>query len=239
MHRLPVVCSLFACGVLAAVPAQSAELVTGLTYTPTPDASPEPDTTDVASITTGASPSSVTYTDLLGATAESVSLASNGLVFYAQSDTTAPTAVQALSGLEVTDGAANVTNVKLDLNTVVSQANGYKLFWLDYNSEGPTTFYPLDNDGDRIGDFEYVAPGTGSVQAQQFDYNGVGNSGISGLVFDLSDFTGTGSLDNVFGLEMVENGAADPVAFGTIVPEPASLALLAAGGLCLLPRRRR
>jgi hypothetical protein len=208
MHRLPVVCSLFACGVLAAVPAQSAELVTGLTYTPTPDASPEPDTTDVASITTGASPSSVTYTDLLGATAESVSLASNGLVFYAQSDTTAPTAVQALSGLEVTDGAANVTNVKLDLNTVVSQANGYKLFWLDYNSEGPTTFYPLDNDGDRIGDFEYVAPGTGS-------------------------------LDNVFGLEMVENGAADPVAFGTIVPEPASLALLAAGGLCLLPRRRR
>jgi hypothetical protein len=100
-----------------------------------------------------------------------------------------------------------------------------------------------------------------TVTAEFFAIDDTTSLGSQTVVGALDGTSTSDGIDGYFGLESVANpiglirvtrantlttgtsqsydSGVDDVAFSTAVPEPASLALLAAGGLCLLPRRRR
>ena len=81
---------------------------------------------------------------------------------------------------------------------------------------------------------------TAATMGPRVDLMGVnGTSGnfagsLGGLALDISDL----GVTSLTGIRFTTNGG-DPAAILAVVPEPASLALLGLGGLCLLSRQRR
>ncbi len=237
-HKLAIPFSALA-AVSITVPAFGAAIITGATYSPLVNENPEPDTTAVTGLTDS---DGKIYTSLIGATASNVTGTSNGDRYWAQNGSNPGSDAAALSGLTITNGVANFTGVTLDLNTTVNAGDDAAFFWIDFGTEGPMVFTPLDDNGDAIGSWSFTSSTFGTTFSPTFDLQGVVSSGaFGGITFTLDDFTGgTGTLTGVAGLQVTDNGLSDPAVFGVaVIPEPASLALLGLGGLCLLGRRRR
>lgn len=64
------------------------------------------------------------------------------------------------------------------------------------------------------------------------------NRALYGWIWTTDDFVGTGDRSQVAGIAFTA-ATVDPVSFGYVVPEPASLSVLGLGALSLLLRRRK
>ena len=87
----------------------------------------------------------------------------------------------------------------------------------------------LDGFADEI-DSDTVA--AGALESFSFDLSGTQFNALSSITFKLSASDDGNDNADILRLD-------DVVLNGTVIPEPASLALLGLGGLMLLPRRRR
>jgi hypothetical protein len=161
----------------------------------------------------------------------------------------------ALLGLTAVTGLLELTTGDFFFGTALQGAAGQAndIFILDFGGEDAYTVTPLDDSGavigggftftptDAIGDptASIVADDSGNYE----NVTGTVGAGLNGFAFDVEDFAGLTGL--VEGVRITPGSGAstpDPTVIGfntAAIPEPASVALLAAGGLMLLPRRRR
>lgn len=165
-----------------------------------------------------------------------------------------------LVGLDVSTGAININVADFEFGVVLGDAgatgDGNDLFIVDIQNKAGATVRPLDVNGNLIGDFvlSLTSGNFGTESPVRLDWNLNGSAAsplndvgstatvsINGVGFDLSDFTGTGTLTGVAGLRIDGGGSLDPavVGFNTqAVPEPGSMALIGLGLTLMLSRRR-
>ncbi len=232
----------FACG------SASASILTITDGAFTPDQDPVRNTAIVNSYTTSAG----TVSTLAGASSITGTFETSGS--YGPStirnvwglDGTEVDGTPSVVGLDAAVGLANATQVNaqfgLEITGAVGNANDF--FILEVTGNDAITVVPLDASGNPIGDFSLsiTTGGWGDVVGYGFRGNSINpnSTTIGGVAFDLEDFIGTGTLTGVTGLRT--SGSLDALVIGyntaAAIPEPASLALLGLGGLCLLGRRR-
>lgn len=227
---------------LAASPASAAVLpITSVTGTP-PFTFPGPDVQVETTLTT-LTTSEGTFTNLLGASA---SLVTGSFYFFLDVDPGSNDA--ALSGLSLTTSVPNAGD-NADL-FIPGSNTGMTFFAFELGSKDNFVLQPIDSLGLPIGDLslEITTGDLGPNVITAGPYNRSDNpnatgsaASVTGVTFMLDDFSGTGDLSDFAGFQYSDpsgTNTADPVLFGAIVPEPASLALLAVGSLCLLRRGR-
>ncbi len=203
-------------------------------------ADPIDDDANLVTITAG-----TTYTDLTGATSAAVvdSGSLGGLLIYAG---TAPASnLVALTdgpdGLNATTGSANIGD---GINFFFGQnVDGESLFFVDFGGADTTVVRPIDGAGNLIGDFTLTTQSDGGVAGGfatlDATASGIVIAPIQGVVFNTSDFTGTGTLTGVEGIRLA-GSTLDVMTVGiAVVPEPTSLALALIGGCGLMALARR
>ncbi len=204
-----------------------------------------------------------TYTDLYGTTSADVT--GTGGHFYATGGTNPVTDnAAAASGLVVTTGVANPSRADFMFDVAASGSDVLFIWELATTSDSQgvdgMTVQPLDSDGAVIGDWTLDIHGDDEGTTDfvkdwgpgflPTNFNGPVPDGfmIVGVAFQLSDFTGTGTLTGVQGLRLNDNddlddgdngSNMDPTLVGFAIPEPATMSLLAIGGLAMGLRRRR
>jgi len=125
--------------------------------------------------------------------------------------------------------------------------DGANLFFVDLASVDPVTVNPIDGAGSLIGDFELSIVDSGGGVAGGFDTLAASLNGsfladlvLRGVVFNTSDFSGTGALTGVEGIRLTGAGFDTMVVgIAAVIPEPSSLALLFIGVSGVALRRRR
>ncbi len=208
-------------------------------FTPTPDATPEPDPTAL----TGFTIDGATYSDINGATASDV--VGGSARFYAANGTDSGSHAAALSGLSVTDAVANVSSVDFTLAQTVNAADNVGFFMFEITKAGTSasadavTVKPLDTNGSLISTWSLLINSSDyGAYLGQFDVAGSSTDIFpGGVVFSVDDFTGgTGELTGIAGLRFIDDQGTttwDPILAGTyVVPEPSAMVML---GLILLP----
>ena len=168
-----------------------------------------------------------------------------------------------LVGLDVSTGAVNINVANFFFGVVLLDAgapgSGNDIFIVDVQTTAGATVRPIDANGNLIGDFTLTLTssdfGTVPDATAQLNWklNGshssalnIGSPGnnipINGVGFDLSDFSGTGTLTGVAGVQVSGGGALDPAVIGFnsegVIPEPASLGLVGVSCLLIFGRRR-
>ncbi len=190
--------------------------------------------TNLTSITAG-----TTYSVLTAATSAAAVDGGNlgGTLLFPVNESAPASGLAAVTdGLNATTGVANIGD---GVNFFFGQnVDGANLFFVDYGGGDATLVRPIDGAGALIGDFTL---NTLAGDLTQFAIMNRANGGIDplrGLVFNTSDFIGTGALTGVEGIRLASAGL-DVMAVGVAaVPEPSSLALVFLGfGVALLRRR--
>jgi len=195
-------------------------------------ADPVDDDANLASITAGAT----TYTVLTGATSAAVVGPTGTLdgvptipLLYGENATAPASGLAAVTdGLNSTTG---VVNIKDGVN-----------FFFGQNVDGgedDVLVRPIDGAGNLIGDFSLNALSGGGLGAQfaAFDAFGLNSNGLNGVVFNTSDFTGTGALSGVVGIRLASD-TFDVMTVGiAAVPEPSTLALVFLGMIASARRK--
>ena len=163
-----------------------------------------------------------------------------------------------LTGLDVGHGAANINiaNIFFGQTITGNPGDGNDLFIVDVGSQdNVTTVRPIDALGNVIGDFSLTLLAASWIPlpttTANFDAKinqtagsppnsgtGLNNLFVRILAFDLEDFSGTGSLTGLAGIQIDGDRTLDPMVIG-FVPEPGTSLLLAAGLLGLARIRRR
>jgi len=202
--------------------------------------SPIVEDASLTSITAG-----TTYTVLTGATsAAGVTSPTLGAPYYSASGTDPVTGVAAIvdgSGLRATSGSNGIGN---GVDVFFGQnVDGLNLFLIDFGGEDSITIHPLDSAGDLIGDFALATTSGGGTDFSPPSISMIGaatvTSSLRGIVFNTSDFTGTGPLSGVEGIRLLGAGL-DLNAVGiAAIPEPSSLALLLISACGMVLRRRK
>ncbi len=218
----------------AAAPADAAVVgITAVTWDPVV-ADPIISDANLTSITAG-----TTYSSLTGATSAAVvgSGSLGGILLY---PATAPAdgLAAVTDGLNATTGSANIGD---GVNFFFGQnVDGANLFFIDFGGADATVVRPIDGAGNLIGDFTLSTASDGGVAGgfATLSTVAVGFSFLQGVVFNTSDFAGTGTLTGVEGIRLAGAGL-DVMTVGiAAVPEPSSLALLLIGGFGMALRRR-
>ncbi len=203
--------------------------------------SPIVEDANLTSITAGAT----TYTVLTGATsAVGVTSPTLSTPFYAASGTDPGTGVGAIldgSGLRATSGTNGIGN-GVDVG-FGQNVDGLNLFLIDFGGQDNITIHPLDSAGNLIGDFALATTSGDGTDFSPPNLSVIGvatvTSQLRGIVFNTSDFTGTGTLTGVEGIRLLGAGL-DLNAVGiAAVPEPSSLALVLIGACGMALRRRK
>jgi len=202
--------------------------------------SPIVEDANLTSITAG-----TTYTILTGATtAAGVTSPTLGTPFYAASGTDPGTGVAAIvdgSGLRATSGTNGIGN-GADVG-FGQNVDGFNLFLIDFGGQDNITIHPLDSAGNLIGDFALATTSGGGTDFSPPNLSVIGagtvTSLLRGIVFNTSDFVGTGTLTGVEGIRLLGAGL-DLNAVGiAAIPEPSSLALLLISACGMVLRRRK
>jgi hypothetical protein len=199
---------------------------------------------DLTSITVGGT----TYTQLEGATASGVTgdfifgtYQDNGGGQYGPYD-------GAVSGLNMAFAVANMTAGTWQFASPLTRYVGFAFFELtggeavelslvDANDEVVGSFSSSSSSG--YGPAVALPPGGGWYRPLAPNNSRFGEDfGPNGLFFTLDDFTGSGDLSTATGLRLDGESGIDPFALVAVVPEPATMGLLALGGLAVLARRR-
>ncbi len=190
--------------------------------------------TNLTSITAGTTYSVLTAATS-AATVDSGSL--GGTLLYPVNESAPTDGLAAVTdGLNATTGVANIGD---GVNFFFGQnVDGANLFFVDYGGPDATLVRPIDGTGALIGDFTL---NTAVADLTQFAIMNRANGGtdpLRGLVFNTSDFSGSGVLSGVEGIRLAASGF-DPMVVGIAAPEPGSLALVFIGacGVALLRRR--
>jgi len=220
-------------------PAQAAVIgITAVTWD-VAVSSPIVEDASLTSVTAG-----TTYTILTGATsAAGVTSATLGTPYYSASGTDPVTGVAAIvdgSGLRATSGTNGVGN---GADVFFGQnVDGLNLFLIDFGGQDNITIHPLDSGGSLIGDFALATTSGGDTDFSPPSISMIGaatvTSGLRGIVFNTSDFTGTGTLTGVEGIRLLGAGLdLNAVGIAAVIPEPSSLALLLVGTCGMVLRR--
>ena len=147
---------------------------------------------------------------------------------------------EAVTGLTL-DGAFNFRTGRVMFASSVTTETDGGFFTADYKGEDDIYIYPLDSSGTRIGTWSiHLVPedySTGSIlephgsQIRVINISGgTGNSELQGAAFELSDFTGgSGVLNNVQGLEFVDESPSYDLIVAGIYRGPARSMLYSAG----------
>jgi hypothetical protein len=239
MKNLPS--ALAALVLFAGLPAtQAAVLITGITTAPTL-ANPETRNDTILTITT----SVTTYASLSSAT--SITGISGAAEWVWGTSATNPGSVAAaLTDLSLTTGSLNTGAGTIYGFNAVNSSTAFFVMG-NYGGDNPATVFLVDAGGNAIS-ASLTLPN--SAPANDFASITVNRSAggaalsrtVRGYVFEMSEFSFTGgnTVANVAGFKL--SGASfDAQEVGIVaVPEPATLAFLAIGGLvCTLSRRRR
>jgi hypothetical protein len=129
----------------------------------------------------------------------------------------------------VTPDAGSITVESLDFDYNRSASNSASIWFLQTGVDGFGS-----DDSNNVKGVGVAANGEGSLTTT--------SANSASIVFD-TPLSISGATE--FRLYLARAGgsgsalAIDDITLNGVIPEPASLALLAAGGLCLLPRRRR
>jgi len=220
--------------VIIATPASAAVVgITTVTWDPAV-ATPIVSDANLTSITAGGT----TYANLTAATSAATvdSGTLGGLLFY--SGTAPANGLAAVTdGLNATTGSGNIGD---GVNFFFGQnVDGANLFFVDIGAADLTTVRPIDGAGNLIGDFTLSTLSGGGTQFGSITLVGVATVAIRGVLFNTSDFSGTGSLTGVEGIRLAADNL-DPMVVGiAAVPEPSSAALLLLGTLGMAMRRRK
>lgn len=152
---------------------------------------------------------------------------------------------------------ANVSSIDITFDSQVFQpGDGSCFFMFEIYGNDSVSVQPLDGSGSVIADYSLTLSGSqygvavNPTDAVLRSYGGEETGfTISGLTFDLSDFTYTGSgtdpgMPDVYGLRFADADGSvtwDPAVFGSArVPEPSTALLLCATiGILGLGARRR
>jgi len=225
------------------VPAQAVPIsITAVTYD-VPVTSPMTVDANLTSVTAGAT----TYTFLTGPdSVTNLAGGNGGNAFYSATGTDPGTSLAAMSdgpgpgGLNATTGSNGIGNgVVVDF---AQNVDGGNLFLTDLGGADMVTVLPLDSSGTPIGDFTLTVASGGGGSYGTISWNigaATGTSTLQGVLFNTSDFSGTGALTGVEGIQLT-GASLDLMAVGiaSVIPEPSSLALLLIG-VCGMALRRR
>jgi len=237
--RLPGLSLAVLAVLLAAAPAGAAVVaITDATFDAVV-ANPIISDANLTSITAG----EIIYSGLVGATSAAVvdsGTLSGALLFAGTAPTDGLAAVT--DGLNATTGSANIGD---GVNFFFGQnIDGADLFFVDFGGADATVVRPVDGAGNLIGDFTLSVQSDGGVAGGFATLTAVGiaTSNLQGVVFNTSDFSGTGTLAGVEGIRLAGSGLdVQTVGLATVataIPEPSSLALLLVGGFGMALRRR-
>jgi hypothetical protein len=196
-----------------------------------------------------------TYTNLVGATVTNAP--ASGTLFRADQAVSPLNENVALSGLTISDGTVQTTHgTNFQLGGPIGDDPLFLILW-NSNGGADLELGLIDAAGNRIGDyssfFTDVAKLGQPLRSDTLVYEGGGSffRSLYGVVFSVSDFEGTtGDTSLATGVTLLDSFPSDgDIGFpgdtanlavvGRVIPEPASLGLLAVPITIGLSRRRR
>ncbi len=214
--------------------------ITSITTSPASTAlTPVTTETTLLSVTTSAG----TLTDLVGGTASGA----NGPIYFFQ-DFDPGSLNAAISGLSLTTASPNSSfQVLFNAASGVTAASTFFIFEIGGDDDFVIT--PIDANGATVGGGETLTINpsdygptvfTAQTPNRSNGGNASSNSPTEGVTFTLDDFGLSLAPTGFAGFQVASGGSADPVFLGgTVIPEPASVSLVAVGIVGLLSRRRR
>jgi hypothetical protein len=198
----------------------------------------------------------MTYSNLQAASSASNYSASRDPAYYwpgADENANEPSnGGDAIANLEVLDGGLNIATVDLGFDTTLDSSRRLFMIEVTGNDEievqgfldgSPVGSVLTIQSGDWGSDLDLDPGRAGIEKAKVFiqygtDRNNGTEQPMAGVSFLVSDL-GAASIN---GIRIIDNegpASFDPAVVGYVVPEPATMSLLAIGGLGALIRRRR